>query len=257
MSEREVTKQEFLRQLMMLKDAPELYALMSMYTKMPQVFCDPETYDDEVLLFFSEEDARREAEKLMKEHYAVQIVKIEKEHRLNFYTSLYPIGVNCLLAGRGTEQEFSVQLSDLVKRTSNQELEEGKERIENPQMHLTALYLMQELRRNPSAGMTDEMKEWNEEMMAAFQKGRFLVAVDQEKGLGAVKNKEGKLFLPVFTDIEEFHKFNREGKFRPFAVDSIKIPEMLTDEMNGTAVNPLGVNVVLNITKKRVQDSEA
>ena len=105
--------------------------------------------------------------------------------------------------------------------------------------------------------MTDEMKEWNEEMMAAFQKGRFLVAVDQEKGLGAVKNKEGKLFLPVFTDIEEFHKFNREGKFRPFAVDSIKIPEMLTDEMNGTAVNPLGVNVVLNITKKRVQDSEA
>ena len=81
--------------------------------------------------------------------------------------------------------------------------------------------------------------------------------LDQEKGLGAVKNKEGKLFLPVFTDIEEFHKFNREGKFRPFAVDSIKIPEMLTDEMNGTAVNPLGVNVVLNITKKRVQDSEA
>ena len=78
MSEREVTKQEFLRQLMMLKDAPELYALMSMYTKMPQVFCDPEPMMMKCCCFFPRRMPDGEAEKLMKEHYAVQIVKIEK-----------------------------------------------------------------------------------------------------------------------------------------------------------------------------------
>ena len=46
----------------------------------------------------------------MKEHYAVQIVKIEKEHRLNFYTSLYPIGVNCLLAAVGQNRSFPYSL---------------------------------------------------------------------------------------------------------------------------------------------------
>ena len=84
-----------------------------------------------------------------------------------------------------------------------------------------------------------------------------MVAVDQEKGLGAVKNKEGSYILRYLRISKIFDKFNREESSARFAVDSIKIPEMLTDEMNGTAVNPLGVNVVLNITKKRVQDSEA
>ena len=99
---------------------------------------------------------------------------MKKEHRLNFYTRFVP-NWRKLPSGRPWDRTgvFRTKLSHLIKRTSNQELEEGKERVENPQMHLTALYLMQELRRNPSAGMTDEMKEWNEEMMAAFQREDF------------------------------------------------------------------------------------
>ncbi len=33
---------------------------MSLCTKMPYVLCDEETFDDEVLLYYTEEDAQRE-----------------------------------------------------------------------------------------------------------------------------------------------------------------------------------------------------
>ena len=37
---------------------------MSLCTKMPYVLCDEETFDDEVLLYYTEEDAQREGKKL-------------------------------------------------------------------------------------------------------------------------------------------------------------------------------------------------
>ena len=38
----------------------EFYVMMSACTKSPYVVCDPETFDDEVLLLFTEEEARKE-----------------------------------------------------------------------------------------------------------------------------------------------------------------------------------------------------
>ena len=50
-------KQQVLNQL---RNAKEIYVIMSLCTKMPYVVCDKETFDDEVLLYFKEEDIRRE-----------------------------------------------------------------------------------------------------------------------------------------------------------------------------------------------------
>lgn len=57
-----VKKQEALTKLRM---ASELYVLMSGFTKMPYVSCDPDTYDDQVLIFWTEEEAKQEAKKLL------------------------------------------------------------------------------------------------------------------------------------------------------------------------------------------------
>ena len=51
-----VTKQETLAAL---RHPGELYVIMSAATKMPFVFCDEETYDDEVFLYYRMEDALR------------------------------------------------------------------------------------------------------------------------------------------------------------------------------------------------------
>lgn len=42
-----------------MREAEAIYVLMSDCTRMPFVVCDPETYDDQVLIFFSEEEAMK------------------------------------------------------------------------------------------------------------------------------------------------------------------------------------------------------
>ena len=42
-----------------LRESDAIYVLMSDCTRMRFVLCYPETYDDEVFIFFSEEDAMR------------------------------------------------------------------------------------------------------------------------------------------------------------------------------------------------------
>ena len=44
-----------------LREAKELYSLLSFCTKAPYVVCDPETYDDELMIFFDAETAQIDA----------------------------------------------------------------------------------------------------------------------------------------------------------------------------------------------------
>ena len=66
----------------------------------------------------------------------------------------------------GTEEEIRVQLEHLVVRKNKEELPDGKKLIENPELHLTAMYLMQEMHRNIGPEMPENVKELQEEMMA-------------------------------------------------------------------------------------------
>lgn len=76
-----------------LKTAEAVYVLLSRITNLPYVECDPETYDDQIFLFYSEENARKGADRFLKEKAPLQIIKVEKKSFLMFYTSLYPMGV--------------------------------------------------------------------------------------------------------------------------------------------------------------------
>ena len=88
-----------------LRESDAIYVLMSDCTRMPFVVCDPETYDDEVFIFFSEEDAMRGGQEFLKANNPLKIFNIEKKYLLPFYSSLFPIGVNCMVIGKGTEEE--------------------------------------------------------------------------------------------------------------------------------------------------------
>ena len=87
-----------------LRNAEEMYVFMSLCTKMPYVLCDEETFDDEVLLYYTEEDAQREGKKLIEQRIPIQIAKIEKKQLLGFFSSLYPMGVNGLLINKNMEK---------------------------------------------------------------------------------------------------------------------------------------------------------
>ena len=111
--------------------------------------CDPETFDDEIALFFEEEDAKKEAARLAGEKIPVGVMRMENRQMLPFYTSLYTMGINALLVFDGGEKT-PVQLGDFVRRRKNEDIPEGKVWVENPALHLTALYFLQDARRQPS-----------------------------------------------------------------------------------------------------------
>lgn len=243
-----VTKQETLAAL---RKPGEIYTVMSQVTRMPFVMCDEETFDDEVFLYYRVEDAKEKAEQLTKERYRTAVLKIEEKQLLGFYTNLYTMGVNCLAVNDGTDTSIKIQLSDLVRRKKPEEMPEGKRVIENSAMHLTALYFMQELRRLEKPEPTEQIKELQEELLAHYQEGTFIVAIQEDGQIPVLKQKDGSIYQPVFTDVIEFQKFSRGKKMKMAAIPAAKIPEVLVPDAKGVAVNPFGVNVQLQVQRKK------
>ena len=239
-----------------LRNAKELFVIISLHTKMPFVFCDPETFDDEVLLYKTEKEAQKGGKLLLAQKDPVNIAKLENRHLLSFYTNLFTMGVNALAVNKGLEDEIHLQLGELVKRPDMDNLPDGKKWVENPQFHLTALYFMQQMRKDPKQQMTEEMKEMQEELLVDLQRGKFLVAVEPDKGLPVLKQKDGSVFQPIFTDPDEFRKFNRENKYRTAVIEYAKIPDILAPEAKGVIVNPVGVNVPFNIARPKKQETK-
>ena len=249
-----MTKQETLAAL---RTPGELYVIMSGATRLPFVFCDEETFDDEIFLYYRADDAKEKAKELQGKRYASAVVKLEDKQLLAFYTSLYTMGVNCLAVNSGTDTEISIQLSDLVIRRKPEELPEGKRPVENPALHLTAIYFMQEMRRQAEPQPTEELNKLQEELLAHYGKGTFVAAVREDGQVPILKQKDGSIYQPLFTDMLEFQKFARGEKMKMAVIPAAKIPEILVGEAKGVVINPFGVNVQLQVAKRKKPAQDA
>lgn len=240
--------------ILKLQKAEELYAIMSLCTRMPYVECDGETYDDQILVFFEEADAKREAQKLMEKKIPVQLVRLTKNAILPFFVNLFPLGVNCVVVNRGADGAVAIQLREMLRRPDGDKLPNGKIIIENPELHLTAIYYMQELKRMPGQQEREDMKELHEEMLSHFQKGKYIIAArEEDDGIPLLKQPNGDLFHPIFTDIQEFQKFcavNKNEKFKTGIVEANHLVKIVAPNAKGIAINPMGVNVMLQMMKK-------
>lgn len=258
MSEKELSAEEIKRNtLPLLRHAETIYVLMSVCTKMPYVVCDPETYDDEVIVFVNEQAAKQEAVRLLQQGEPVQVVSVKNESLLAFYISLLPIGTNCLRVNKGTQIETVVQLDELIRRPDGDHLPEGQIRIENPELHLTALYFAQEFRKKREGGITEEIKELNEEMLAHFRRGKYIVAVQKEgQQIPILREKDGQMYQPLFTDIQEFNKFNKEKNLKAAIIEFSNLPKFLAPEAKGVIINPNAVNIKLDMARPKQPSEE-
>lgn len=239
--------------LSLLKISKEIYCIMSEATKMQFVQCNPETFDDEIFIFLNIDEANAKAKELREEGNPVTVVKIPLKHLLGFYSSLYPIGVNCLRVKMQYEPEVVIQLDELIKRPSESELSPVQKRIENPAFHLTALYFMQLVKSAKAKEKQEEAKQLSEELTAHFAKGTYIMAVQPDGKVPLLRKKMGDqdvAFQPVFTDMAEFMKFNMKKQFNPLIMEMKKIPEVMVKEAKGVIVNPVGVNLVMGVEKR-------
>ena len=154
-----------------------------------------------------------------------------------------------MVIGKGTEEEIAIQLGELVRRP---EQKPGEEPIENPELQITAMYFMQKVRSQKELKLTDETKELQEELMAHYQRGRYITAISEDKKMPILNKDDGQVVMPIFTDVQEFLKFqneNRDMKYTMGVVEAARIPEAMGPEVTGVVVNPFGIDLQLNVSR--------
>ena len=111
---------------------------------------------------------------------------------------------------------------------------------------------MQELRRPVVKEEHKNLRELEEELIVNLKKSQFLVAMEVDKenpkkiNVPYLKNKEGQILQPVFSDVMEYEKFARGKKFRLAKIPFAKLPEILNTQAEAMVFNPLGFNLILN-----------
>lgn len=225
----------------------DMYVLISACTREPYVYCNPETFDDQVYLYLDEEEAKAGGKTHLEQKIPVNIAKLDGKLMLRFFTGLYTMGVNALLVTYQGEETL-IQLEDVVKKKKQDQMPDGSVWIENPQLHLTLLYFAQELRKPEGEKDMAQMQELQEEMGAVFKTGTYVAAVQQEeKGIPLLKLEDGKTYQPLFTDVIQFQRFNQGDKFRPVVIEAASLSKALPPGTSGVVLNPMGVKLPLTL----------
>ena len=245
----------FIQVLERLKNAEEIYAIFSPTHNLPFVACDEKTFDDQIYIFTTEEETKRMIDAFGERKIVLKAQKIIKEQLLGFYMSLYNLGVNAMVLNN-MYVPLRIQLKDFVKEPDYSKLEEAKRPVVNPQLQLTAMYFVQELRRDIPAEEKKNLKELEEEIYVNLSEGRYLTLVrvndvstdESAKGrveLPMVKLNNGDSFYPVFTDIGELVKFPNFKIFKVAVMNYEAMVKAIPVPAKGIVINPQGVRLVI------------
>ena len=153
-------------------------------------------------------------------------VRVAAEHFLNFYGTLYALGVNGVVL-HDNDTETSLALEAIVHRRHNpDELPEKQRPVINPELMLTSLYFLQEMRRPVSEEEKEkaDLRAMDEELVANLVRGRFLsgIIVDESE-----KDADSKAENPDGNtedgNIEEAKESETEEE-QPKKKNNIRVP---------------------------------
>ena len=94
-----------------------------------------------------------------------------------------------------------------------------------------------------------------EEMLAHIRKGTYIMAIQDKNMVPFLKLKNGDAYQPIFTDIVELQKFNREKKFHTAVVPYDKLALIVKDPAKGICINPNGVNIILPTAQLQIKEA--
>ncbi len=228
------------------------------YTNMPFVQCDPESYNDQVWIFDTEELLQEFARPFTEKKILLRGVKYLNKDFLGFFSLLHAIGVNELVFVSQTGRQF-LDLDDLVKKPDYSKLPPEKQPIFNPQLQLTGLYFMQEMSRPVPLEEKSGLQEMEEELAANLVKSRYILPVELLPGpesdaekfknrkyrIPILKNKDGNVLQPLFTDMAELAKFNKGNQFKALVVPFGQLIRLLVKDSRGFVLNPAGFHIAM------------
>lgn len=230
----------------------QIFVIYSRLTRLPYVECNAETFDDEVYIYTDETAAHEKVNALTDDKQISFSMKIEKKEMLRIFSELYGYGVNAVVFQTGKEV-FHIQLNEIVRRPDFSRLPEDKRPLENPQLQLSMIYLMQELRRGLKDHDREHVKELEDEMLHNIMKARFLAAGRETEQNGEkqlqmllLKGTNGTPMIPIFSDGTEYNHALGKQECKAVITDFEKMANMnLPKEIAGFIINPAGVGVPL------------
>lgn len=234
-----------------LQTRDKVYVAYAQATKLPYVTCDEETFNDQAWIFATEEEIKEFGKKCLDDKILLLGMRYEKKDFPRLYGTFYAIGVNSIVWTEG-EDKIEVELSDVAKQADMSKIEESKRPLFNPALQLSGIYFMQELRRPVKPEEHKNIRELEEELIANLRKSEFLVAMDRSEedpakvNIPYLKNKEGKILQPVFSDVLEYEKFARGKKLRIAKIPFVKLADIMIQQAEALVINPMGFNLILN-----------
>ncbi|MCI8950836.1 MAG: SseB family protein [Lachnospiraceae bacterium] len=245
-----------------LQKLDDFYAVFSPLTRMPYVACDEETFDDQIYIFSSEASCKEFVKTLNEQQVPAALLKIPQAQGPGFFGSLYSLDVNMVVFHDDTG-DSRLAVEELVKQPDMEKIHSAKIPIMNPQLTLTMIYFVQELRRPVKHDMA-RLRELEEEMVANLVKAHFILGIetvndeentDPEKvtmkniRIPFMKSKDGDIFHPIYSDFSEFRKYAgpKAKDMRMSNLTLKQLPQFLIKDSKGFVVNPAGVNLVLTV----------
>lgn len=229
----------------------DMFVAYSQATKLPYVTCAEETYNDQAWFFADEETLKEFGKKKLDDKILLMGMKYEKKDFPKMYGLLYAVGVNTLVWNNGSE-EIEIELERIVRQPDLSKVEPQKRPLINSTLQLSGIYFMQELRRPVAKEEHGNIRELEEELIVNMKKSEFLVAMAQNEeeptkvNIPYLKDKDGKILQPVFSDVLEYEKFARGRKLRIVKIPFAKLPEIMIPQAEAMAINPMGFNLLLN-----------
>lgn len=237
----------------------EIFVVYSRASNLPYVSEGEESFADQVWFFASEDEIKEFGKKKAEEKIPLFAMKYEKKDYPKMYGLIFTMGADAIVWNNGEEQ-VEIELKKIVREPDLSSVDPQKRPLTNPTLQLAGAYFMQELRRPIGQDAPEEEKkaraiklhELDEQLVANIRKSEYLVAmnpVDEESrklSIPYLKNKDGKILQPAFSDVLEFQKFARGQKLRVAKVPFEKLEGLLIEQAEALVINPLGFNLPLN-----------
>ncbi|MFI3238490.1 MAG: SseB family protein [Lachnospiraceae bacterium] len=249
-----MNKQELIKKI---PSAESIYVIYSQITKMPYVSCHEETFDDFIYIYFDSEKAKAHAMKLNEEKIPTAVIKCEEAKVLLFLADLRFMGINAMCFV--DEEEVMIQHKELLTFPEETEETIKKKPVDNPSLHLSILYLMQEVRRPIEKEKKVNVAHLEEETSANIYKGKFLLPVQAQTGetptegqevktsVMLLKNDKDEMFVPLLTDFPELRKFLKDKNSQVVVANFEGVMKVIKGSTTaGVVINPASSNVVLN-----------
>ena len=239
-----------------------MYIILSRLTRLPYVACNGETFEDEVFGFTEEAEAIAYAKELCEDGHPVSALKIEQKDLPKYLAELFAYGVTALVVRAGSDV-LSMELSEVVRRPSFDKLPEKMRPLENPALQLSMIYYLQEARKGAGNYDTAAVAEQEEEMAVNLLRSKYILPVKEVEVNGQkmtqlllMKAPDKPAMVPIFSDVVEFGRFQKDGEAKAAVVDFEKMAQMpLPEDVEGFMLNPASSALVLSkeYIKKELQ----